>query len=198
MIKTIPLDIFISFVAGLVFALSAAPLLEKEESMMNTFFIRALVFQLVIFFPIGLFLAWKWTAWSWMYLVEPHSHGKFWTFLAVLSYIPAMIAGFHIAFLSIKSGRKGEIYWYLAGGIFAITVISFTMLGRLYHVSNDYLAPSKIVEAPGWFGSGWFLLSMTIIGVVFFGGASYVIRMNTADRRRVARQAFSSPVNGNS
>ena len=193
MIKTIPLDIFLSLIVGLVFALSAAPLLEKEESMINTYFIRALMFQVLIFLPIGLFLAWKWTAWSWMYLVEPHSHGKFWTWLAVLSYVPAMIAGFHIAYMCIRAGKKGQANWYLAVASLAIVLITVGMFGRLYHVSNNYLPPSRIIEAPGWFGNGWFMLSMLVITVVFVGGLSYVLRLNAADRGRTAKEAFSSP-----
>lgn|GEM_PF-2511941 len=193
MIKTIPLDIFLSLIVGLVFALSAAPLLEKEESMINTYFIRALMFQVLIFLPIGLFLAWKWTAWSWMYLVEPHSHGKFWTWLAVLSYVPAMIAGFHIGYMCIRTGKKGQANWYLAGASLAVVLITVGMLGRLYHVSNNYLPPSRISEAPGWFGNGWFMLSMLVITVVFVGGLSYVLRLNAADRERTAREAFPSP-----
>ena len=193
MIKTIPLDIFLSLIVGLVFALSAAPLLEKEESMINTYVIRALMFQLLIFLPIGLFLAWKWTAWSWMYLVEPHSHGKFWTWLAVLSYVPAMIAGFHIGYMCIRTGKKEQANWYLAVASLAIVLITVGMLGRLYHVSNNYLPPSRISEAPGWFGNGWFMLSMLVITVVFVGGLSYVLRLNAADCSRTAKEVFSSP-----
>jgi len=193
-IKTIPIDIFLSLVVGLAFALSAAPLLEKEESMINTYFIRALAFQVLIFLPIGLFLAWQWTAWSWMYLVEPHSDGKLWTLLAVLSYVPAMILGFHIGYMCIRAGRKGQAYWHMAAGLLVITLISVKMFGRLYHVSNDYLSPDKIASAPGWLSSGWFLLTMIVIGVLFAGGMSYVLRLNAADRRRMAREAFSSPV----
>lgn len=177
-----------------MFALSAAPLLEKEESMINTYFIRALIFQVVIFFPIGLFLAWKWTAWSWMYIVDPQVHSKLWTLLAVFSYIPAMIAGFHVAYLCIRAGKKVQAYWYLAAGIVVMTLITFCMFGRLYHISNMYLPVPRISTAPGWFGSGWFLLSMMVITVVFFGGVYYVLKLNAADRQRTTREAFSRPV----
>ncbi len=194
MITTIPQDLLISFVIGVIFALSAAPMLEKEESMINTYFIRALVFQVVLFFPIGLFLAWKWTAWSWLYLVEPHSESKLWTFLAVLAYIPMMIAGFHITYLCIRLGKKSQAYWYLAGGALALILLSIGLAGRVYHVANDYVPPSRINQQPTWFESGWFLLSMIIIGAIFIGGVYYVLKLNASDRKRMARQDFSSQV----
>jgi len=184
----------ISFVLGVIFALSAAPMLEKEDSMINTYFIRALVFQVVLFFPIGLFLAWKWTAWSWLYLVEPHSEGRFWTFLAVLAYIPMMIAGFHVTYLCIRQGRVAQAYWYLAGGVVALVLVSVGLFGRVYHVSNAYVPPSEITRLPTWFGSGWFMLSMTIIIAIFAGGLYYVLKLNAADRKRMRREHFSSPV----
>ena len=194
MIKTIPLDIWISFVLGLVFALSAAPMLEKEESMINTYFIRGLLFQVVIFFPIGLFLGKNWTAWTWMYLIDPQAHSRYWTLMLVLSYIPAMIAGFHIAYLCIRSGKKEQVYWYLVSGIFVITLITFGMFGRLFHISDMYIPVPKVLSSPTWFGSGWFLLSMMVITVVFCGGVYYVLKLNAADRQRMARESFSSPV----
>jgi hypothetical protein len=193
-IKTIPLDLWISFVLGLVFALSAAPLLAKEESIVNTYFVRAMVFQVLVFVPIGLFLAWKWTAWSWMYIINPMSHSRYWTLFAVLCYIPAMKFGFHIAYMCIRAGKKAQAYWYLGTGVLAIGIISFGMFGRLYRVSNAYIPLKMVHTAPGWFGSGWFLLSMIIIIAIFFGGIAYILKLNAADRNRIARQAFSSPV----
>lgn len=193
MIKTIPLDLIISFFLGLVFALTAAPLLEKEESFINTYLVRALLFQLLVFIPFGLFLAWRWTAWSWMYLVNPNNHTRWWTLGGVIGYLPAMIMGFHIAYSLIRLGKKSQIYWYIIGSLMGLVLIFAGMGGRLYHVHDSWLPPNRIHEAPTWFNF-WFMLTMTIGGAYFFMGLSYILRLNRADRRRVVREAFSKPL----
>lgn len=195
MIKTIPLDLTISFFLGLVFALTAAPLLEKEEAFINTYFVRAVLFQVLVFIPFGLFLAWRWTAWSWMYLINPGNHSRWWTLGAVLAYLPAMVAGFHIAYSLIRLGKRNQIYWYLIASGLAIVLISVGMFGRLYHVQDSWLPPSRIHEAPSWFNF-WFMLTMTVGGAYFFLALSYILRLNRADRRRMAREAFSKPLDG--
>jgi len=179
---------------GQIFALSAAPLLEKEESMINTYFIRALLFQVLVFFPIGLFLGWRWTAWAWMYFIDSSHHRRLWTFLAVLSYIPAMIAGFHIAYALTRAGKKAQTYWYLAGSAVGVCSFMFPLWSRLTHVQNLSVAASKIRLVPFWFQRGWFMLVMIIVGVYFFGGLTYVLRLNKADCSRVSREDFSRPM----
>lgn len=193
MIKTILEDIFLSFLFGQIFALSAEPLLKKEESLINTYFIRALLFQLLVFFPFGLFLAKMWTAWSWMYFINPHHHSKWWTFLAVCAYVPAMIAGFHIAYTFIRAGKTGQTYWYLAGSALSFCLLFFPLMGRVNHISDEWLPPAMIHTAPMWYKNFGFMLSMAVGGAYFFGALSYVLRLNRADRRRLAREAFSKP-----
>lgn len=193
MIKTIAFDISLSFVIGTVFALSAAPLLEKEESLVNTYFIRALMFQVLVFFPFGLFLAKFWTAWSWNYFINPHNHSRLWTLLAVSSYIPAMIGGFHISYTLIRAGKRAQVYIYSIAGALACALMFLPIHGRIMHVSNVWLPAELINTAPLMFKKGWFMLGMTIGGAYFFLGMVYVLKLNREDRKRVAREAFSKP-----
>ena len=129
-----------------------------------------------------------------MYFVNPAGHGRIWTFLAVLGYVPAMIAGFHIAYTLIRAGKKSQTYWYLAGSIVTLNLFIFPLWGRLTHVSNKWLSAPNIYQAPAWYTKGWFMLLLIVIGAYFFGAMVYVLRLNRADRSRTAREDFSRPM----
>ena len=198
MIKTIPIDIFLSFVVGQILALSAAPMLKKEDSMLNTYFLRAILFQLLVMIPIAYFLSWRWTAWSWMYFVDISRHSSLWTHAAIWTYLVAMIAGFHIAYLCIRAGKTAASYIYLAFGIVGACGFLFGLAGRVFlHIQNDF---GNWTEAPSWFNAKggplipWFWLWMFLVGIYFFVPLAYILLLNIRESSKLVNEGFEAPV----
>lgn len=192
MIKTIPLDLLISFVIGAICALSAAEALEKEESMFNTYFFRANIITLTSIIPLGIYLANRYTAWSWMYYVDPGGHSRIWTWFAVSGYYIMMVIGFHVAYINIKLKRKGNVYIYIALSLIAQSLILLSATGRFMYIHNDY-SVWFAGKAPGlwqaWKGGviGFHIsMTITIVWMIFIMG--YFFRKNRADIRRMIRQ----------
>ena len=161
-VPTIPQDLILSFCVGVELALSARYQLRSESRFLNPYFYRALVFQLLVFYPIGLLFAKFWTAWSWMYFINPAAHSKVWTLLAVTAYIPAMAIGFHIGYTFIRLGEVKTAKLYRLLGYVAFLFFFLPLLGRVIHVSDSF-APWQAGTAPGFWQKPWFMAFFALV-----------------------------------
>ena len=187
-VKTIPQDIFLSFSTGIALALSARYQLRSESRFWNPYFIRALIFQLLVFYPIGLCFAKFWTAWSWMYFIDPAAHSRWWTFIAVSSYIPAMAIGFHIGYTFIRLGEVRTAKIYMGIGYLGFAAMFFPLIPSRVIVVSDSFAAWASGTAPFIWNIGEtypFLAFFALVGVWYGGPLLYLMNLNKQEGLRI-------------
>lgn len=175
MIETIPLDHILSWMVGFLFAVSSKRSLKNFPSPFNRYFKRGILFQIFVFFPIGLYLATIWPAWSWMYFINPEGKTLL-TYLMVVGYIISYCIAFLLGWYFIRKDMEKIIY-----ALFGILIVGFLLL--------TFIPLKRIIFVGGYeeFVDGFarkafdypeFLWSMTLIGLYFFIPLIILIRKN--------------------
>ena len=186
MIKTVPFDVILSFIIG-----SSVALWFKEELQagvrpwFNPYFGAALVFECFFYLPLGLWLYYFHTAWSWMYFFDPASLKP--VTLAVLGviavscYLLSLVFGFQLAQFLIRRKKQKAALAVTGFALLLLGLFCLFTLKRLLYV-GDYHA---------WkMGLGIFLprhrLSClnTTMAVLGFGSLALLLR-------KLKGQAFS-------
>lgn len=190
MIETIPLDYFINFLVGSLFALSGWNSIRKEKKfILNPYFKRALIFGAFVFLPIGYYLAIFYRDWSWMYFVENSSPA--FTFLVVTGYILSLLLGYLISGFLIKVDG-GALSFVPAGiGLLGILFFSTVYYKRLLFIGTyrEYYTYSAkpVLSHP------WFLISMTVIMLYFFIPLIYLLSRNMRESGTPFPLTFKDP-----
>jgi len=176
------MDFNISFVLGLAFALTAGPALKREAGIMNRYFWRAVLYQLLVMVPIGIYLVVRWPDWSWMYIIDPSAHpNQMWAGLccATVGYMSALLAGYISGYLCIRINEESVAKLLMALGIIGLVLATFLpYLPRpgilwLGTTSEFRAGGAKLaVSDPAW------VISFVIIGVYFFVPLAYLVRKN--------------------
>ncbi len=164
MVKTVFLDQFISLMWGSILALTAYPSI-KREGIFTKYFWRAFLFQLLIFFPIGLYLFLTWPDWSWMYWVNNFTTPLWVKILALSGYIISFLIGYLLSAYAIKKDTMWVAYLLAGIGAAGIVIISVAGIKSLIYVGTreEFI---KEVAIPAW-RDPKFTISMILIGLYF-------------------------------
>ncbi len=178
MVKTVFLDQFISLLWGSILAITVAPSI-KRDGIFTKFFWRGFLFQLLIFFPIGLYLFLTWPDWSWMYWVNNETTPTILKVVALSGYIISFLIGYIASAYAIKKNRDIIAYILAAIGVVGILVITMIGFDRLIHIGTyeEYL---KDVAPYVWYDSR-FMISMILIGLYFGIPGAILIYRNLKD-----------------
>ena len=136
MITTIPADLLIMFVVGMVFALGAFANLKKSGTRLaNKYFLAGLGFQTVFCMPIAVYCYVAFPDWCWMYWLDSRA-APFWlVVLAFFFYYVFFAAGF-LGALALADRRR---IWGPRGlGIALLILLLFAAINyrRLFFVGS--------------------------------------------------------------
>ncbi|UCD84063.1 MAG: hypothetical protein JSU92_12370 [Deltaproteobacteria bacterium] len=190
MIKTVPIDIFTSLFLGALFALTGArPLKSTESTFRHRYFFRAVLFQLFVFVPIGIYLIYYFTAWSWMYFINPQAHSIWWSVLAICGYFLFMVLGFILAQYFIKKDQIGAARGVMVVGVLGILCFYLLPIRRLLVVGTyeEYVSGDAI----SIYRDLHWTVSMIVIGIYFGLPLFYIIRKNVLEGRKGLGKAVS-------
>jgi len=181
-IETIPLDFLISFIVGHLFVLTAEEGIKSSEWFFDRYLARAVLFQVVVFIPIGLYLYLNWPAWSWMYFIDPHRHPA-WIgpLMATEGYLFALLAGYLVAHNFVLTDNKGAAYLTLIMAVVALLTLIFVPIKNLAHVGTY----QEFVEgrAPLAIRNLHFSISMVVVGIYFFIPLLFLLVKNLRETR---------------
>lgn len=179
MVKTVPHDVLLSYVIGHIFAIaSAKSCIEAGSVKENICFKRALVFQLLVFVPIGIFLLIVLPSWSFFYLVNPEGALVILPILGIICYVAAMIIGYrHGAFLARKGDLKSSLL--VIGVVLIVASVLFIIFVRRFLFIGTYEEFHALVGTlPLNFFQPKVLIIAAVIGVYFLGALLYVLHKN--------------------
>ena len=138
MIQTVPVDIQLNVITGLLLAGQSSGLLVKPETgPFNRAFLITMGFGIFVFLPIGAYLFIEWADWSLMYFIDPARLAPGWSLgLALLSYQVSLATGFFTGH-HLHFHGKITIYWILvAAFVFLFAAFSFFTYDRLLNVGS--------------------------------------------------------------
>ncbi len=185
MIETVFLDQFISLLWGSVLALTAYPSVKKD-GVYTKYFWRAFLFQIFIFFPIGLYLFLTWPDWSWMYWVNNDTTATWIKVVALSGYIISFLFGYIISGYGIKKGSNWIAYALSIIGILGILIISIVGYKSLIYLGT-YEEFFKEVAPYAWQDSR-FVISAILIGIYFGVPGAYLIIKNLHENGLLKRE----------
>ena len=162
------MDYFINLLTGSLIALSAWREIEGTSVSILSLpsFKQAVLFGLLVFLPIGYYLAIVFPDWSWMYFIDPSKHSIFLTLLCVTLYFPALLLGYLLTALLIRFDRGT-----LASGPFLVGVLGFLFFLTVPYERIIVLGTYnefRTGNAPSIFSQPFFLASMAVIGIYYF------------------------------
>ena len=160
---------------GSILALTAGPDI-KRNGVFTKYFWRAFIFQIFIFFPIGLYLFLTWPDWSWMYWVNNITTPGWVKVLALSGYIVSFLIGYIASAYFIKQDRQSVAYVLVAIGVIGILVISVVGFKSLIHLGTH---EEFVMEtAPYVWEDPKFVISAVLIGIYFGLPAAILIYKN--------------------
>jgi len=134
-----------------VACLQARGYLRTERGYLNSVFFALLLFTLFVFCPIGFYLIFTYTSWSWMYWVEPQTTTPLVNVAAIYSYLFASMMGSFLSQWLLKSKRdhllKTSIY--LTSGIL-ILFSGFSIQRLLYIGRFEEWTQALSLTTPIW------------------------------------------------
>jgi hypothetical protein len=141
-IKTVPFDVLFSFIIGLFIVLACGRQVKSgRRVVLNHYFLGAVLFEFFFYIPIGIYLYYFHTDWSWMYFFNPASLSpatiKALGLLAITSYMLALIAGFQLGQFLIRRNRDKTALRILIICLAVLGLFSLATLHRLLYI-GDY------------------------------------------------------------
>ena len=179
------MDFNISFVLGLVFTLTAGAALKKEKGIINRYFWRAFLFQLLVFVPMGIYLVTTWTDWSWMYTISTSDHpNQAWLgpLLASVGYMTMMLIGYVIGHVLVRINEESTARLLIVMGLLGLALAGLLPFNTARGVSGiPWLGTTEQFRA----GTAamaikdvkW-VVSFIIIGIYFFVPFAWIIVKN--------------------
>ncbi|HUT51943.1 MAG TPA: hypothetical protein VM658_00995 [bacterium] len=141
MSKTVPFDILLNFIIGMLAALAWREGLREHQSLaINRYLLGVVLFELFFFIPLGAYLYFFFPDWSLMYFVNPaalaESTREAVGGLALLAYMAAIVGGFLLAADLVRKDRDGTAMLILLIAAVALGVFSALTLARLMGVGT--------------------------------------------------------------
>jgi hypothetical protein len=141
-IETVPFDIIFSFIIGMGIVLVCSNEVKNaEKPVLNRYFTGTLLFQTLFYIPIGIYLYYFHTAWSWMYFLNPSQHSpasmKLLGLIAILCYMLALIIGFQWGQFLVRRDKGRLALRILVIALVVLGIFSLLTLHRLFYI-GDY------------------------------------------------------------
>lgn len=175
MIKTVPLDLFLNFGLGAGFALSAKEQLLRSHSIFyHRYFLAVVLYETIVFAPIGIFLLKYYPDWSVMYLFDSSSASLLSAIWAIGLYYFAIISGYIYAQTFIKQNKVIGIYFLLALCALGLLGIILENPKRIYYVGTYAQFHSN--TASPFYSDLKFILFFLFAGPVFILTAGFLMR----------------------
>ena len=175
MIKTILQDQFINIVVGAVFAITAGDKL-KSEPLFGKYFRRNLAFSLLVFMPVGIYLAVFYTDWSWMYFIDYREYPLALTIAGVCGYPVSNLIGYFLARHFMAAGNKNGAYAVAGAGLVGLSCLILIPLKRVMYVGS--YAEFTAGTAKLMLENIPFTISIVAIGIYFFIPCAILVAKN--------------------
>lgn len=142
MIKTVPFDILFSFIIGLaIVILCSRQVAAASRSVLNRYFLGAVMFETFFYVPIGIYLYYFHLDWSWMYFFNPAESSpstiKTLGILAVATYMLALVAGFQVGQFLIRRDKEKTALRILIVSVAILALFCLATINRLLFI-GDY------------------------------------------------------------
>ncbi len=141
MIKTVPFDIPLSFIIGMLIPLVCPKGISASKSLINNrYFLAAVLFELFFFIPLGTYLYFFHPDWSLMYFVDPSALSQAAVeaigLIALSSYMASTVAGFLVASRLIRSGKTSLATAVLIVLLVGLSAFSLVTMDQLTSVGS--------------------------------------------------------------
>jgi hypothetical protein len=139
--KTVPFDILLNFIIGMLAALAWREGVRRHRNLaLNRYLLGVVLFELFFFIPLGAYLYFFFPDWSLMYFVDPAalSEGAREAVggAALACYLAAIMGGFLLAAYLVRKDRGGIAMLILALAALGLGVFSAVTLARLMGVGT--------------------------------------------------------------
>lgn len=185
--ETVPFDVVLSFGIGLAAAWTARVQLEAAASpVANRWFVALLLFQGLLFCPLGAYLYAVHPGWSLNYLVDPAALPGWFGPVAIVAYAAFAVAGWLVGAREVRRGRAGRVLTFVAGVLAVLALMLLVFATRFWWVgpfeafggADRAAAMRPIVGTPlGWVLGG--------AGPIFVGVLAVMLWRNNAYGRRL-------------
>ncbi len=138
MIKTVPIDLSLNLIIGLVLAGLAADYLQLPGiGVFNKALVWTILYGLLVFVPIGAVLFLFWPDWSLMYFLDPEQLPRHLSLtFALIAYQLALISGFFIGQLLVTNRRLETLILLIKANIAMLVFFSAMTLDRIFNVGS--------------------------------------------------------------
>lgn len=153
----------------------------------NRWFRDAAAFGLLIFLPTGIFFYTQWPDWSWLYYVNSVHVPPWVTVLAWLAYPAAVMVGFLLTAVLLRTRRPRVALVIPAIGVVALVAVTLVALHQFLHLASyvDYWLVreargnlDRVFEEPLW------LVTMGGAGIFVGVPVVYLVLRNLRESRR--------------
>ncbi len=184
MIKTVPFDILFSFIGGLFIVLACARQVKGvPEVMRNHYFLGAVLFEAFFYIPLGVYLYYFHTDWSWMYFFNPADHSpatiKALGLFAMVFYMLALVAGFQLGQFLIRRDNERTAIRILVVCLLVLGVFSVATLNRLLYIGDYSTWRNGLAQLLLTHRVGYINLAMAVTG-----GAALVFMIRNFRREK--------------
>ncbi len=138
MVATVPADLIINFILGLSIAYSGRMDLRRTpRSVLATRYFAALLLLVgLVYLPVGGYLYWFHTDWSWMYLVAPARLPGGMGILVLAAYAASAFAGYGIGAVRLRDGKERSVVVIATIAAVALAAVTVLLRRRLYWVGS--------------------------------------------------------------
>jgi uncharacterized protein (DUF362 family) len=160
-ITTIPADLIILFIVGMIFSLGTYQNIEKAGSVLrNKYFLAALLFNTIFCLPIGIYCYAVFPDWCWMYWLDSRDAPLWLVVAAFVFYYVSFACGFVSAYF-LEKNRRGLGQRGLGTALLVFIVFAAVNYKRLFFVGSiDEFREGDIL----------IIFQRPFISVVAFGG----------------------------
>lgn len=107
MVKTIYLNLIISFLVCAIIPYAARENLRENDGFFNRYLLVALLFELFVLMPIGGYLFIAHPDWTLMYTIDPATLSPFAAIKVIYAYLAAGIVGYGFSFFAVEGKNDG-------------------------------------------------------------------------------------------
>ena len=184
MIATIPFDLLLCTLCGLVLAYSARALIRAHTG--SFFECAALrvagVYTALVVWPAALYFYMAHPDWSWMYWVDPHRVPRLTVVLVMIAYGGALVGGFAAGYALVRAGKFMQLFGAMGGVAVVMGLLVGILHRRFFHwgTFDDYRGNGPMY-ALGQVKLGY---SLIVVGVATACALAYACwQLHLAGRR---------------
>jgi hypothetical protein len=130
-IATVPFDLIVSVLLGLIFAWCARQQFTNGVAPWGRELAAVLSFEAIIIWPVALYFYLVYPDWSWMYFVDPRRLPFGAIILVLLGYVATLLGGYLAGWAILRARKLQALYGVLGAGAFALLVFLIATRRRL-------------------------------------------------------------------